>query len=106
MTLKNVTEKSELNKIFNTSSGSLIVIDFYASWCGPCKLIAPHFAKMAQQYTDVVFIKIDVDEAEDLAELYDIKVMPTFYFIKNNATLAVLEGNCVDDIKKNIETHK
>ncbi|CEF60816.1 Thioredoxin family and Thioredoxin-like fold domain and Thioredoxin domain-containing protein [Strongyloides ratti] len=106
MSVKHVTSKSELDKIFSASKGSLIVLDFYASWCGPCHLVAPQFSKMAKKYTDVVFIKIDVDEAEDLAELYDVKVMPTFHFIKDDVTITVLEGNCVEEIKKNIEMHK
>ncbi|KAG2545172.1 hypothetical protein PVAP13_9KG412929 [Panicum virgatum] len=44
------------------SSGKLVVIDFSASWCGPCRFIEPAFKEMASRYTDVVFVKIDVDE--------------------------------------------
>uniref|UniRef100_K4AGV7 Thioredoxin domain-containing protein n=1 Tax=Setaria italica TaxID=4555 RepID=K4AGV7_SETIT len=44
------------------SSGKLMVIDFSASWCGPCRFIEPAFKEMASKYTDVAFVKIDVDE--------------------------------------------
>uniref|UniRef100_A0A0K0FJ27 Thioredoxin n=1 Tax=Strongyloides venezuelensis TaxID=75913 RepID=A0A0K0FJ27_STRVS len=106
MAIRNITTKKELDKIFSNSKEALIVIDFYAAWCGPCKLVAPHFQKFSQKYTDVVFIKVDIDDADELAELYEIKVMPTFYFIKNGVTITSLEGNCVDEIKATIENHK
>lgn len=51
----------------------LIVIDFYADWCGPCRKIKPAFRKLAAKFTDVVFAKIDVDEAEVSEQLLNRK---------------------------------
>ena len=62
-----------------------VVIDFHAQWCGPCKMIAPQVEQMDKDMADVVFLKVDVDEAEDVAQEYNITAMPTFIFIKNSA---------------------
>lgn len=65
----------------------LVVVDFFATWCGPCKMIAPKLEAMAQKLSNVVFIKVDVDEAEDVAAEYAISAMPTFKFFKNGSPL-------------------
>ena len=55
-----------------------VIIDFYADWCGPCKRIAPEFEKLAEKYTDVVFLKVNVDNSEKLSEFYSVSALPTF----------------------------
>eukprot|EP00672_Neobodo_designis_P020663 CAMPEP_0174852672 /NCGR_PEP_ID=MMETSP1114-20130205/26274_1 /TAXON_ID=312471 /ORGANISM="Neobodo designis, Strain CCAP 1951/1" /LENGTH=205 /DNA_ID=CAMNT_0016087279 /DNA_START=49 /DNA_END=666 /DNA_ORIENTATION=+ len=55
-----------------------VVVDFYADWCGPCKMIAPELAKMAATTRDVTFAKVDVDELQDVAQMYKVRAMPTF----------------------------
>ena len=49
-----------------------MVVDFHATWCGPCKMIAPHLEEMDKTMDDVVFLKVDVDECEDIAEEYKV----------------------------------
>lgn len=61
----------------------LVLVDFFATWCGPCKMIAPYLDQLSQEYTGVKFIKVDVDQFNDLADEYDVTGMPTFIFIKN-----------------------
>jgi len=72
--IKNLEEWNELLK----SEHKLIVADFHAQWCGPCKMIAPKVLKMAEEMTNVLFCKVDVDEAEDVSEQEHISSMPTF----------------------------
>jgi len=63
---------------------NLVIVDFYATWCGPCKMISPELEKMASsEFTDVMFLKVDVDENEDIAAEYNVTAMPTFIFFKN-----------------------
>ena len=73
-----------------------VVVDFTAKWCGPCLNIAPKFSAMATQFPDLVCAKVDVDVAEDVAELEQITSMPSFKFYLNGVQTELLEGP--DDI--------
>ncbi|MCH1921949.1 thioredoxin family protein, partial [Shewanella sp. A3A] len=64
-------------------AGKVVIIDFTASWCGPCRFIAPVFAEYAKKFPGAVFLKVDVDELKEVAEKYNVEAMPTFLFIKD-----------------------
>lgn len=66
------------------ASGKPAVIDFFAQWCGPCKMIAPFYAQLSKTYTNVAFFKADVDVAEELTAHFGIESMPTFIFLDAN----------------------
>ncbi|KAJ5657666.1 Thioredoxin [Penicillium longicatenatum] len=70
-----------------TSSGPT-VIDFYATWCGPCKAVAPKIGELSEKYTDVRFIQVDVDKMRGVAQQYGVTAMPTFVFLKDGKELA------------------
>ncbi|XP_026324560.1 thioredoxin-2 [Hyposmocoma kahamanoa] len=85
----------------------LVVIDFMATWCGPCKMIGPKLDEMAQEMTDsIVVLKVDVDECEDIATEYNINSMPTFVFVKNSKKLDEFSGANVDKLRNTILKHK
>ena len=65
----------------------LTVLDFWATWCGPCRMLAPVFEAVSNEYPDVNFGKINVDEEEGLARRFGIEVIPTLIFIKNGETV-------------------
>ncbi len=70
-----------------------VVIDFFATWCGPCKRIAPVFEDLADKfYPKVQFFKVDVDESGELVNLFDISAMPTFVFLKDGKVVKKVEG--------------
>ena len=69
-----------------------VVIDFFATWCGPCKRIAPTFEKLADSLTSIVFLKVDVDESPEIVNQFDISSMPTFVFLKNGTEVKRVEG--------------
>lgn len=69
-----------------------VVIDFFATWCGPCKRIAPLFEQLAEEYVGVRFLKVDVDESAEIAEMFEIRAMPSFVFLKNGKLLKKVEG--------------
>jgi thioredoxin 1 len=75
----------------------LKVIDFYADWCGPCKLLAPTFAKLAEDFntpdSQVQIEKVNVDEARELAEKYGVRGIPTVIFEKDGAVVDKVVGN-------------
>lgn len=62
--VQQVDTQAELEQILSSSGDSLVVIDFTATWCSPCQKIAPAFEQLSQELTEVVFLKVDVDENE------------------------------------------
>lgn len=70
----------------------LVVVDFTASWCGPCQRIAPVFEQLSLKYPKAVFLKVDVDKCADTASVQDVRAMPTFIFYRKRAKLAQCQG--------------
>ena len=69
-----------------------VVIDFFATWCGPCKRIAPTYEKLSESFPGIVFLKVDVDESPEIVNQYDINAMPTFVFLKDGKEVKRVEG--------------
>lgn len=65
-----------------------VLVDFYADWCGPCKMLSPVVDEVAQENEDVKVVKINVDEAQDLATEYKVMSIPTLVVIKNSREVA------------------
>jgi len=84
-----VKSLSELSEI---PMQGAVVIDFFATWCGPCKRIAPTFEKLAGSLQNVSFFKVDVDESQDLVEFFHISAMPTFVFLQDGKEVKRVEG--------------
>jgi len=101
-----VTDSDDFKACVAAAGGKLIVIDFHATWCGPCKMIAPHMEEMSKSMDDVVFLKVDVDECEDIAEEHKVTAMPTFVFWKDGKQVTVLTGANVEKLKDLVNTHK
>ena len=72
--------------------GKIVVIDFSASWCGPCKMIAPLYEQLSEQVDNVIFVKVDVDENPETAMKFSVSAMPTFVFIKKGDVVEKLMG--------------
>jgi len=93
-------------KVLDDKDGSLIVVDFFAQWCAPCKMIAPKIDAMAKdEFPEVKFFKVDVDENEELAAEQGISAMPTFHFFRNgqkleDVVMGANEGKIKELIKK------
>ncbi|RPD64761.1 thioredoxin [Lentinus tigrinus ALCF2SS1-7] len=88
MVVKVVSSLEEFKTIINGDKPA--VFDFWATWCGPCKLISPIFEKLSEQTDAVDFYKVDVDEAQDIAQEVGVRAMPTF--------MAFKQGNKVKEV--------
>ena len=71
----------------------LLVVDFFATWCGPCKKLSPTLDEVSEEFGDRVnIVKVDVDESEDLAMTYGIRSVPTVLFFKNGQQVEKFVG--------------
>ena len=70
----------------------LAVIDLYADWCVPCKMLAPVLAELEEEYPDVKFCKINVDSEPELAREFNVKSIPMVAFVKDNTFVDVSVG--------------
>ncbi|ESQ44769.1 hypothetical protein EUTSA_v10003293mg [Eutrema salsugineum] len=86
-------------------SKKLIVIDFTAVWCPPCRFIAPIFEEYAKKFLNVVFFKVDVDKLSDVAKAFEVEAMPTFIFMREEAILDKIVGAAKDEIHAKLEKH-
>ena len=70
-----------------------LVVDFWATWCGPCRMVAPIISELAEQYDGRIIVgKCDVEECDDLAMEYGIRNIPTILFFKNGEQVDKLVG--------------
>lgn len=69
------------------NSDAMSVVDFYADWCGPCKMLSPVLEELAKENDDVNFFKVNVDENGELAEKYGVSTIPNVVFIKNGEVI-------------------
>lgn len=69
------------------NSDKRVLVDFYADWCGPCKILSPRVAEIANENKDLKVVKINVDQNEDLARKYNISSMPTLLVIEKGKEL-------------------
>ncbi|XP_076894261.1 thioredoxin H2-like [Bidens hawaiensis] len=88
------------------TSNKLMVIDFSAAWCGPCKFIEPAVHDLAVEFSDVDFIKIDIDELPDVANDFDVKAMPTFVLVKRGKERNRMVGVKKDELHRMIEKYR
>eukprot|EP01124_Arcella_intermedia_P022199 TRINITY_DN3260_c0_g2_i2.p1 TRINITY_DN3260_c0_g2~~TRINITY_DN3260_c0_g2_i2.p1 ORF type:complete len:617 (-),score=170.44 TRINITY_DN3260_c0_g2_i2:19-1869(-) len=84
----------------------LLIVDFFATWCGPCVALAPMFGDWSEEYPGVVFVKVDVDKVAETARHESIQCMPTLKFYKNGAVIETIEGLDVEKIKETITNNK
>ncbi|BBN04464.1 thioredoxin [Marchantia polymorpha subsp. ruderalis] len=91
---------AEWNAKLEEAGNKTIVVDFTATWCGPCRHMAPVFVELSKKYPSLVFLKVDVDQVTEVAGLWDVQAMPTFIFIKNKKLVHKIVGANKDELEK------
>lgn len=84
-----IISSSEFAEVKNNKK---VVIDFFATWCGPCKMLAPVLEELSEEMSDVEFYKVDVDESADIAKEYGIMSIPTLVLLENGEKKDMLVG--------------
>nr|KYP34866.1 Thioredoxin H-type 9 [Cajanus cajan] len=97
------TKESWDQKLEQAKRDSKIVIaNFSATWCGPCKMIAPYYSELSEKYLSIMFLLVDVDELTDFSTTWDIKATPTFFFLKDGIEVDKLVGANKPELLKKI----
>jgi thioredoxin len=94
-------------------TNDLVLIDFWAEWCGPCRVMVPIIDSIAPDFPNVKFLKVNVDEAPEVSEVFGVQSIPTFYMIKfsgdgsfdlqKNAVGKIVGSSSAFDFKQAIE---
>ena len=74
------------------SQNNLLLVDFWAEWCGPCKSMHPIFSRMAKKYDQVRFARVNVDNSQDVAKKFNVQSIPTFIMFKNGQVAQQMVG--------------
>jgi len=90
--VKIVPQDAHFSPELEKAGNKLVIVDFHATWCNPCKIIAPVFEHLSKKYPNIVFLKVDVDQCKSTAEQYNVTAMPTFIFIKSKVVIAQIKG--------------
>ncbi|KAI0045660.1 thioredoxin [Auriscalpium vulgare] len=90
MTVTAVKSLAEFNELIN--SDKVTVFDFWATWCGPCRVISPVFETLSGKHEATSFYKVDVDDQTEIAQEVGIRAMPTFVAFKNGQKIGELVG--------------
>merc|ERR1711871_1642457 len=90
MTVIEIKSKDQYDETI--AKDGLVVVDFTATWCGPCQRIKPEFHQMADENPNVKFLSVDVDQKDDIAQMEGIQAMPTFKFYKDGSIAAEFQG--------------
>ena len=84
-----IGNKEDYNELI---MGDLVLVDFFAEWCGPCKMLGQVLEEISNERNDLIIVKIDVDENPDLAKLNGVMSVPTLILFKNGNVVARQSG--------------
>lgn len=97
MEIVNATDKN-FNELINNKK---VIVDFFATWCGPCKMLSPVLEQLSNEYEDITFVKVDVDDCHEISKKYGIMSVPTLMKFENGKLIDSKVGyQNIDELKK------
>lgn len=103
MPVQNITDLSDfLTDVLQPGNS---IVDFSAGWCGPCKRIAPKFHELSEQWKNVRFYKVDIDEVPEAAEEYEVQAMPTFILFSNGSEVSRFAGANIQKLEEELQKY-
>ena len=90
MVVEKINKHNFENEILNNKG--MVLVDFYADWCGPCKMIAPNVSKVAEERTDILVGKVNIDESPELAAQFGVMSIPTLIVFQNGKQVSKSVG--------------
>lgn len=103
MGVKELVHDSQLQEELNANSMKLVIVDFSAIWCSPCKRIASQYEELSNKYYHAVFLKVDVDRCAETAASQDVTAMPTFILYRNNVKVGKILGPDIPAVEAKIK---
>lgn len=97
-----VLEMTKENIKSTIEGNDLVLIDFWAAWCGPCRRFAPVFEAVAAKYPDVVFAKVDTEAEQELAASFEVQSIPTLAVIKEGDIIFMQAGALPEEVLEEI----
>ncbi|MBR1938449.1 MAG: thioredoxin [Spirochaetales bacterium] len=96
------TDSLGFDKIVLDKNNDLVLVDFFATWCGPCKMLGANLEKLDKEVGDKVkIVKVDIDESPELAENFGVESVPTMLiYRKGEKEMQVVGARTVDDLKR------
>ena len=88
--LKKIKEDEFENEVLKNNKP--VIVDFFATWCGPCQMLMPVLKEISEEREDIDIIEIDVDESRELAYKYEIEAVPTMIIFKNGTAIYRIGG--------------
>ncbi|GAB2227220.1 hypothetical protein Droror1_Dr00009033 [Drosera rotundifolia] len=97
------TKESWEEKLSQASKeGKIVIANFSASWCRPCRQVAPLYSELSEKYPSLMFLTVDVDEVSELSTSWDIKATPTFFFLRDGQQIDKLVGANRVELEKKV----
>lgn len=91
-----------LKQLFNAHK--YVVLDFFAKWCGPCKLYPPKIEKWSKEFPNIQFVKINVEQYDSIFSAYGDSSIPLIVFIKSGLEIGKINGYLPDNVEKILKT--
>jgi thioredoxin len=105
MTVIELDSDASFGDRLSEAGPKLVVVDFFATWCGPCNMIAPFYKQLSTKYPEAMFLKVDVDKCPGTAAANNVSAMPTFVFLKSRQEVDRARGADKAQLENKVKQH-